>query len=819
MAKLILKRKGGIVAEYDLTHLPPILTIGSDPFDIIFIYDEKIFKKHLQLERIDNHYFIENLYSSQGGVFIKDQYLDKRLEIHDKDEVSLGEHTLIFSGIEKAKIVTSDDRFVFPDRVTEKTLEDKPLGISDEDRQISVEDVAGTGDETVIYSDKDLASFETPDEMATIKISEIPPPAYDLLVIKGPYSGNSYRLKPDVTKIGRDPNNNDIVVRETKKGEIDYTISRRHATITVKNGFYFLSDNNSKNGTYLNDEKLNENDERLLNNGDEINIVGQEASTIFRFVPAGEHDFTPPQKVTIIPEQPTQSIMAKGLSIVLVIVGVILFVISYLQRSLILDQPEPLEISHKQLNANEVFGNIQTKIPKISNLYQYQSTPALIKINKDGSVALVLIDPVGRLTLWDLNKNQLVWKTVIEGQPGFDYSITTADLNRDGSSEILLAGRDGRIHAFDAIYGNPRWSSDFLRGKFSGQPSIGDFNGDGFKDIVVCYEEGMIQCGIASAQGLVWKSFKFDYKTKAIPVIADIEADGADEILIGTELGVVLVLALKDNEIQLKKVYDIKFASNAFIGNSINNAMAVGRLPTARREPVLMITTRQYGVIAIDPTNFEPLWSDKLTDPYRPMPLYHCSPLLGDVNADGSLDAVVASHNGEIVLYADAGNSDVNIRQRKVWTFKSHPGTAFVATPALADLNKDGKLDIVAADTTGVLYLINGLNGKNLHEPIKSNSSFSASPLVADVNGDRHLEIIVLDNAYNIHLFQTNTKVKRNTIIWDQYAGTASHSSLFLFQPANIFIYNLMFYMSVLLILAVLGYWIFVFSRQLRSEL
>lgn len=815
MAKLTLKKKGGIVAEYDLTKLPAKLTIGSDPFDIIFIYDEKIFKKQLQLERIDEHYFVENLYSTQGAL-LNGQILDKKVEIHDRDEISLGEHILIFSGIEKVKIIPTEDRFSFLNMKPEKVSEPEPVVKRDESSNRFAAQSTGNGDETIVYFNKDLASFESPAEMATIKIPAAPP-AYDLLVIHGPYSGNSYRLKPDLTRIGRDLNSNDIVIRETKKGEIDYTISRRHATITFKDGCYYLSDNNSKNGTYLNQERLGKNDERLLKDRDEIEIVSQEASTIFRFVPAGHHDFAPPQKIAVTGKRRSQSIIAVGLSMVFMIAGLILLLTSYSQRSIILARPESLTISHKQLSASKAFGNIQAKIPKVSNLNRHIPTPALVNINKDNeSVVLILAAPDEQLTAWDLNKEQLVWK---ERQSQSDYSVTTVDINSDGSSEILVSGRDSRVYAIDGRHGNLIWKSDFLRGKLSSQPSVGDLNGDGFQDIVVCSEEGLIHCGIASAQDMVWKSLQFDYKTKAIPIVVDIEADGSDEILLGTESGIVLVFVLKGQEIQLKKVFDIKMASSAFINNSINNAMASGRLSAARRESVLIIATRQYGVIAIDPTNFKHLWSDKLTDPYRQLPLYYCSPLLSDINADGRLDAVVASHNGEIILYSNVANSDANESQPRLWTFRSKQGAAFVATPALADLNKDNIIDIVACDTMGTLYGIDGKNGIDLFEPIKSNASFSASPLAGDVNGDGYLDIIVIDNSCNIHWYQTVTKIIRNTIIWDQHAGTANHSCLFLSDRENIFFYNLKFYSGILLIVAVLGYWIVVFLRWRWLEL
>ena len=79
-----------------------------------------------------------------------------------------------------------------------------------------------------------------------------------LLVSAGTFSNNFYLNKPTIN-IGRAANN-DIMIPEQ-------TISNRHASITIENGSFFLTDLGSTNGTFLNGTRI---DRGILKKGDVI---------------------------------------------------------------------------------------------------------------------------------------------------------------------------------------------------------------------------------------------------------------------------------------------------------------------------------------------------------------------------------------------------------------------------------------------------------------------------------------------------------------------------------------------------------------------
>ena len=79
-------------------------------------------------------------------------------------------------------------------------------------------------------------------------------------------------LDKDTLKIGRDDGNDVVIARKT--------ISSFHATIEYKEGYFYLEDLRSTNGTCLNDDKLTHNEPVRLKSGDKIDFSIHE----FRFL-------------------------------------------------------------------------------------------------------------------------------------------------------------------------------------------------------------------------------------------------------------------------------------------------------------------------------------------------------------------------------------------------------------------------------------------------------------------------------------------------------------------------------------------------------
>jgi len=91
--------------------------------------------------------------------------------------------------------------------------------------------------------------------------------------VSGPLSGQEFRVNSEGDFIGRDGGSSQIVIADPR-------ISKRHVWIGVRNGRVVIEDQNSRNGTFVNDPKSARVTETSLNAGDTV-ILGE--SDVARF--------------------------------------------------------------------------------------------------------------------------------------------------------------------------------------------------------------------------------------------------------------------------------------------------------------------------------------------------------------------------------------------------------------------------------------------------------------------------------------------------------------------------------------------------------
>jgi pSer/pThr/pTyr-binding forkhead associated (FHA) protein len=102
---------------------------------------------------------------------------------------------------------------------------------------------------------------EVADEEVSVTLGDVPAGLGVLVVKRGPNAGSRFMLEGEVTRAGRHPDS-DIFLD-------DITVSRRHAEFLRRGDTYVVRDVGSLNGTYLNRERIDENE---LGNGDEVQI-------------------------------------------------------------------------------------------------------------------------------------------------------------------------------------------------------------------------------------------------------------------------------------------------------------------------------------------------------------------------------------------------------------------------------------------------------------------------------------------------------------------------------------------------------------------
>ena len=151
-----------------------------------------------------------------------------------------------------------------------------------------------------------------------------------------------------------------------------------------------------------------------------------------------------------------------------------------------------------------------------------------------------------------------------------------------------------------------------------------------------------------------------------------------------------------------------------------------------------------------------------------------CSPSVGDVDGDGKLEIVFAvsyyfdAHvrfDGDVdpSKYAASGlvilDGENLSTKRSVVLDRSVATSAFkakaYASPTLADLNKDGRRDVIVGTYAGVLHVVDGASGEPMHGWPRKLGQMEAQVVAADVDADGAIELIACDVRGTLAVFKS----------------------------------------------------------------
>ncbi len=165
---------------------------------------------------------------------------------------------------------------------------------------------------------------------------------------------------------------------------------------------------------------------------------------------------------------------------------------------------------------------------------------------------------------------------------------------------------------------------------------------------------------------------------------------------------------------------------------------------------VLAVSRQQRTLICWSPAGGEPVWEVDL-----PVWIAWRTPVLADLDNDGSLEVIVTAgesgHEGIYVFNHD-GSPYLSGTDGRLADFQDN---YLYHSPAVGDVDADGYADIVMATRTGRLYVIDGRTGaalpgfQNLRFDAWHDGEISrASPTLANVDGQPGDEIFVVTRGY-----------------------------------------------------------------------
>ena len=145
-----------------------------------------------------------------------------------------------------------------------------------------------------------------------------------------------------------------------------------------------------------------------------------------------------------------------------------------------------------------VVDGLGTELWRFDTRGRYSTCPAILERPAERPL-IYAGDNTGLFTCLD-GTGKVVWQA--ETSPIFCASPALADLDGDGSIEVVQGDKSGVVHAFDALTGQSKWTRT-IDGECA-CPAIGDLDGDGLPEIVIATGAGKV-FALNSSGNVIWE--------------------------------------------------------------------------------------------------------------------------------------------------------------------------------------------------------------------------------------------------------------------------------------------------------------------------
>ena len=342
---------------------------------------------------------------------------------------------------------------------------------------------------------------------------------------------------------------------------------------------------------------------------------------------------------------------------------------------------------------------------------QVISSPAIADMDMDGSPEILFGEYNGRFHILESDGSDICWLDTgnqIWGSPA------VADIDNDGILEVMITSKNQHMYILD---GNCNVELNFNAEQFlMGTPALGNLDNDEELEIVFGGYSNPGKLFALNHDGSPVENFPvvLDEKIQRGVALADFNGNGKMDIVLGTD----------DEHIYL--IYDNGQVADGFPFTAENDFRSAPVVVEVIGEKIIFAGNRDNNLYA--------------------------------VNSDGSLrftvetgddisasPGVVETEEGPAIFFGseDGKLYGVNSAGLPLSGWPIDVGSEIIGSPAFTDLDNDGTPEIISA-VSGMDLLIFRMDGSPYTDiPIEFEMPFSGSPAVQDLDSDGDLEIVI----------------------------------------------------------------------------